>query len=146
MLRTITQVALRTSSRQQFVSTVHTFPFPSPVMIPPASVVAGRRYCSAPEEEERFADEFDVVIVGGGPSGLSAAIRLKQLAGWLRLHWCACVHVCVFSIFHCSSVCTHISDGLCSSATGVLLVFLFVAANDQDFRVCVVEKGAEVGR
>ena len=29
---------------------------------------------------ERYADEADVVIVGGGPSGLSAAIRLKQLA------------------------------------------------------------------
>jgi len=29
---------------------------------------------------ERFADEADVVIVGGGPSGLSAAIRIKQLA------------------------------------------------------------------
>ncbi|CAG8442343.1 17155_t:CDS:2 [Acaulospora morrowiae] len=29
---------------------------------------------------ERFVDETDVVIVGGGPSGLSAAIRLKQLA------------------------------------------------------------------
>ena len=29
---------------------------------------------------EREAMEFDVVIVGGGPSGLSAAIRLKQLA------------------------------------------------------------------
>lgn len=29
---------------------------------------------------ERTADEMDVVIVGGGPSGMSAAIRLKQLA------------------------------------------------------------------
>ena len=29
---------------------------------------------------ERYADEADVVIVGGGPAGLSAAIRLKQLA------------------------------------------------------------------
>ena len=29
---------------------------------------------------EREAMEFDVVIVGGGPSGLSAAIKLKQLA------------------------------------------------------------------
>ncbi|KAM8910441.1 electron transfer flavoprotein-ubiquinone oxidoreductase, mitochondrial [Spinachia spinachia] len=31
-------------------------------------------------EMERFVDEADVVIVGGGPAGLSAAIRLKQLA------------------------------------------------------------------
>ena len=28
---------------------------------------------------ERESMQFDVVIVGGGPSGLSAAIRLKQL-------------------------------------------------------------------
>jgi len=31
-------------------------------------------------EMERYADEADVVIVGGGPAGMSAAIRLKQLA------------------------------------------------------------------
>lgn len=29
---------------------------------------------------ERYGDEADVVIVGGGPAGMSAAIRLKQLA------------------------------------------------------------------
>jgi len=31
-------------------------------------------------EMERYADECDVCIVGGGPAGMSAAIRLKQLA------------------------------------------------------------------
>lgn len=29
---------------------------------------------------ERVSDEADIVIIGGGPAGLAAAIRLKQLA------------------------------------------------------------------
>ncbi|CAL0322101.1 unnamed protein product [Lupinus luteus] len=36
-----------------------------------------RRFCTAPEQRESI--NYDVVIVGAGPAGLSAAIRLKQM-------------------------------------------------------------------
>ena len=29
---------------------------------------------------ERYSDDTDILIVGGGPAGLSAAIRAKQIA------------------------------------------------------------------
>ena len=43
------------------------------------STARRRRELFDPNNVERASDEVDVCIVGGGPAGLSAAIRLKQL-------------------------------------------------------------------
>ncbi|KOS13073.1 electron-transferring-flavoprotein dehydrogenase [Malassezia pachydermatis] len=56
--------------------------------LPPVTRVrsfhAGRVLCEEAEEmkeDDTVVDEVDVLIVGGGPAGLSAAIKIKQLAG-----------------------------------------------------------------
>jgi len=41
-----------------------------------STIPVWQRFCSS----EAFVDEADVVVVGGGPAGLSTAIKLKQLA------------------------------------------------------------------
>ena len=51
--------------------------FPLPRMV--HSTPLRRREPFDPANAERAEDEVDVCIVGAGPAGLSAAIRLKQL-------------------------------------------------------------------
>lgn len=56
---------------------------------------------------ERFSDEADLLIVGGGPAGMSAAIRAKQLAAEKGQE----LRVCV--IEKAAEVGGHILSGAC---------------------------------
>lgn len=72
--------------------------------------------------------EFDVCIVGAGPAGLSAAIKLKQVhASWGSADD---VSLCLQARKWQAVLCIPLQE---------------CKAKDKDLSVCVVEKGAEVG-
>jgi hypothetical protein len=90
---------------------------------------------AASTSEPREAMDFDVCIVGAGPAGLSAAIKLKQVC---PCHACNAILTLWAFVFSVIIPGTLVITGLVCSQR--------CQEDGKEISVCVVEKGAEVGK
>jgi hypothetical protein len=86
---------------------------------------------------------YDVLIVGAGPSGLCAAIRIKQVGsdfGGMGHHPCDGPMGLVEALRHPLFECTANKTTVPTSLTVQLC-----KEKDRDLSVCVIDKGSDVG-
>ena len=101
---------------------------------------------SAESLEPREAMEYDVCIVGAGPAGLSAAIRLKQVGTSPFLLCNPCITCTKLALAGIASIVKCLTALPADHLTVFPLDMQKCQEAEKDLNVCIVEKGAEVGK